>query len=364
MSRPKSANSSPVPAGVADTTRAGPSSGHPLDTVVETLHRVAMLVAGEFDPNEVFVAVAEGLLRHTNAAGVQLIRFDVDGSAVLLAGASAGLDGTRRPGRRNSDNGELSCAKGIPIHLDAKVWGMIEISTDGGTSSARVAHCVAEVWDLLLPAVAAAHQRVELKASRARLIAAADKAMIDIERRLQNQAQQRIIGATLRLRSTLPDANSGDSEETAAIFGELEGACRELQDIARRAHPRILAIGGLGTALAALARRSTVPVDLRVRVDGRLADDIEIAAYHIVAETLGNAAKHAHASSITVIAEADAHTLRLNIVDDGIGGANFAGGWGLCGLRDRADALDGTFIVQSRQGVGTDVSCELPLSLG
>jgi signal transduction histidine kinase len=138
-------------------------------------------------------------------------------------------------------------------------------------------------------------------------------------------------------------------------------ALDELREIARGIHPAVLAKGGLRLALKALARRSPVPVDLRVRVDGRLPGPVEVSAYYIVAEALTNAAKHARASAIVVEAEVTGDLLRVTVRDDGAGGADLGGGTGLVGLKDRVEALGGRIVLQSLRGAGTSLRAELPL---
>jgi signal transduction histidine kinase len=136
----------------------------------------------------------------------------------------------------------------------------------------------------------------------------------------------------------------------------------ELRELARGIHPAILAEGGLPHALKALARRCTVPVELEVRVDSRPSEPIEIAVYYLVSEALTNVAKHAGASAVRVeIGTDDAGaTLRVDVRDDGRGGADLAGGSGLVGLKDRVEALGGRLAVQSAPGTGTTVRAELP----
>ena len=135
----------------------------------------------------------------------------------------------------------------------------------------------------------------------------------------------------------------------------------ELREISSGIHPAILSEGGLAPALKTLARRSPTPVVLDVRVQGRLSDSVEVAAYYVVAEMLTNAAKHAHASTVHVdVAEAD-RVLRLSVRDDGVGGADPARGSGLVGLRDRVEALGGTVAVDSPRGEGTAIEVALPL---
>ena len=142
----------------------------------------------------------------------------------------------------------------------------------------------------------------------------------------------------------------------------LDGAIEELRELARGIHPPILAEGGLKPALGMLSRRSAIPVDLNVRTEDRLPAPVEVGAYYIVSEALTNAAKHAQATVVCVDVEADDDALRVRVRDDGVGGAEFARGSGLVGLRDRVEALGGRITLQSDAGAGTSLSVRLPLS--
>ncbi|MBV8462449.1 MAG: hypothetical protein JO368_04090 [Acidimicrobiales bacterium] len=124
----------------------------------------------------------------------------------------------------------------------------------------------------------------------------------------------------------------------------------------------MLAAGGLGAAVWTLGRRSPIPVEVDVRMDGRLPEPIEVGAYYVVAEALTNAVKHAEATSIVVDIEAADEEVRIRVEDDGVGGAEFARGSGLIGLRDRVESLGGRISLQSKRGAGTLLSVELPLS--
>ena len=135
-----------------------------------------------------------------------------------------------------------------------------------------------------------------------------------------------------------------------------------MREMARGIHPAILARGGLGPALKTLARRSAVPVVLDVRTERRLPEAVEVDAYYVVSEALTNAAKHAHALSVAVYVEAVNGVLRVSVQDDGVGGADFARGSGLVGLKDRVEALGGRIAVESAPDTGTAVHVELPLS--
>lgn len=135
----------------------------------------------------------------------------------------------------------------------------------------------------------------------------------------------------------------------------------QLREIARGIHPAILAEGGLSAALKALARRSPVPVDLAVRVERHLTEPVEVGAYFVVSEALTNAAKHARASAIKVAVTASSTVLHVLVRDNGTGGADFAHGTGLQGLKDRVEALGGWFSLDSPRGTGTTLRAEFPL---
>jgi signal transduction histidine kinase len=150
--------------------------------------------------------------------------------------------------------------------------------------------------------------------------------------------------------------------ELDRIAAGLTGAVDELREIARGIHPAILAEGGLRRALNTLARRSPIPVDLRVRAERRLSQRVEVSAYYVVSEALTNAAKHAHASAVTVAVEAANEVLRVSVRDDGVGGADVTAGAGLVGLKDRVEALDGRITLDSPRGAGTTLNVELPLT--
>ena len=149
-------------------------------------------------------------------------------------------------------------------------------------------------------------------------------------------------------------------EQLSNIVMGLTGVSDDLQEISRGIHPAILSRGGLGPALKTLARRSAVPVELRVGIDRRLPESAEVAAYYVVAEALTNAAKYAQASEVTVGVGADDANLRLSITDDGVGGADPHKGSGLIGLIDRVEALGGKLRISSVVGSGTSLLAMIP----
>jgi signal transduction histidine kinase/PAS domain-containing protein len=209
--------------------------------------------------------------------------------------------------------------------------------------------------------------RVELAASRARIVTAADETRRRIERDLHDGVQQRLVSLVLAQRGAAamvpPELDELQAQLSGVVDG-LAGALEELQEISRGIHPAVLAQGGLVVALKALARRSAVPVELEVRVATRLPVPVERAAYYIVSEALTNTAKHARASIVQVVVEARDGVLGLSIRDDGCGGADPTRGSGLIGLTDRVDALAGTIDVASPVGVGTTLLITLPIEEG
>jgi signal transduction histidine kinase len=209
-----------------------------------------------------------------------------------------------------------------------------------------------------------AESRAELAASRARVVAAADDARRRIERDLHDGTQQRLVTLGLKLRAAEALAapeEAGLKAELASAADSLTSAVEELQEISRGIHPAVLSRGGLGPALRSLARRSSVPVELQVEVDRRLPEQVEVATYYLVSEALTNAAKHSQASLLRVRAGADNGVVRLSIADDGVGGADLAGGSGLVGLKDRVAALGGELRISSAPGEGTELDATIPI---
>jgi signal transduction histidine kinase len=250
----------------------------------------------------------------------------------------------------------------MPILVDGRLWGMIAAGSGDGPLPDGIEQRMTEFTDLVATAVANAQNRAELIASRARIVAATDAARRQIERDLHDGVQQRLRALALRLRSAAALQETDEIRpEIADVARELMSVINELREISRGIHPAVLSRAGLRSALRALGRRSAIPVDMDVRIGERLSGPVEVGAYYVVSETLTNAAKHARASVVEVDAEASDGTLRVCVRDDGIGGADPGLGSGLVGLKDRIEALGGTFSMHSPAGGGTTVTCELPL---
>jgi signal transduction histidine kinase len=213
----------------------------------------------------------------------------------------------------------------------------------------------------------AAEVRAQLeavRASRARIVEAEDTERRRIERDLHDGAQQRLVALQIALqllrRRVAAEADDATLAEIDASVTEAQLAIDEIRELARGLRPAILTESGLGPALESLARRSRVPVVVDAPIDGRLPAAVEATAYFVVTEALTNAARHAEATLVRVGASVDAGVLRLDIEDDGRGGADPGGGTGLIGLEDRVAALGGSFAVDSPPGAGTRIHVELP----
>jgi len=254
---------------------------------------------------------------------------------------------------------------GTPVIVEGRLWGVITArSRPEQPLPADTEARLASFTELVATAIANADSRAELMASRARIVAAADETRRRIERDLHDGIQQRLVSLGLEVRAaqaTVPPQLGELAGVLARVAEELVSVFDELQEIAQGIHPAILSEHGLGPALAALRRRSAVPVELDVHVQRRLPGPVEVAAYYVVSEALTNAAKHARASVVTVELHAHDAVLRLVIRDDGIGGADPGQGSGLLGLRDRIEALGGTLQVTSPAGNGTTLQVQVPL---
>ncbi len=210
-------------------------------------------------------------------------------------------------------------------------------------------------------------QLAEVRASRVRIVAAADEQRRRIERDLHDGAQQRLVTTALVLRLARDRLDpAGADRDLDALLGRaaegLEAGLTELRELARGIHPAVLTEAGLLPALRSLAARAAYPVRV---IDGPALPSVPAplaaTAYFVAAEAVTNAAKHARANEIHVHVRAAGSRLLVTVADDGVGGADLSAGTGLLGLRDRVAALDGTLVVRSVPGTGTSVHAELPL---
>jgi signal transduction histidine kinase len=202
----------------------------------------------------------------------------------------------------------------------------------------------------------------ELRGSRGRVIEAGQKERQRLERDLHDGAQQRLIALSLEL-GVLEARLGSDPDATARLHrarAEIALSLEELRGVARGLHPAVVSGHGLGVALESLAAGAPIPVELTVRLRGRVEEQLEVAAYYVVCESLANIGKHAEASSATVDVARTNGVLVVEIVDNGVGGADSERGSGLRGLADRVEALGGRLRVWTPLGGGTRVRADLP----
>jgi signal transduction histidine kinase len=359
------------------------------------LRRVATIVAQERSPEEVFARVAEEVGRIGGAETAVIHRFDPDGHSTIVASygklqesfwvgsrwelkgnsVAAGVYRTARPVR--FDHYETSAGSiavsaqklgirsgvGSPIVVNGRLWGVIAAGTSlPEPLPADAEPRMAEFTELAATAISNVQARSDLAASRARIVATADEERRRVARDLHDGAQQRLVSTivTLKLARKTLDA---DRDDTAVLLDEALGhaqtATEELRELVHGILPTVLTRGGLHAAVGALASRMTIPVEIDVAA-GRLGPEVEATAYFIVAEALTNVAKHSGAHHAAVRAQLDGPSLRVEVRDDGIGGAH-AGGTGLVGLSDRLAVLDGCLRVESAADGGTVIAASIPV---
>jgi signal transduction histidine kinase len=202
---------------------------------------------------------------------------------------------------------------------------------------------------------------VELAASRRRILAARDEERRRLERRLHDGAEARLeeLAATLR-RGRRSASGERTRDQLARAEDQLTRTLEELRRLGHGLHPRVLSEHGLADALAALAKDLPLPVDINV-ASTRLPQRVAVAAYFVCAEALANITKHAAAAHVAVAVTVGDGRVRVEIADDGVGGADPAHGSGLRGLADRVETLGGTLRVESVPGRGTRLAAEIPL---
>jgi signal transduction histidine kinase len=345
------------------------------------LRRVATLVARGTPPEDVFAAVIDevGQLFPVDYAGMG--RYETDGTVTSVAargttyfpvGSSLILGGkntatlvfetgrsVRIDGHTDASGpmGDSARERGVrssvatPIVVEGRLWGTIGAGSTGEQplppdTEARLA----DFTELVATAIANADSRAALAASRARIVAAADESRRRIERDLHDGAQQRLVHAA--------DANS--EELVAEALRHAEQANAELRELAHGILPAALTRGGLRAGVEALVSRVSLPVRVDVPVV-RLPAGVEATAYFVVSEALTNVVKHAHAAGAGVTARVEDGQLRVEVRDDGIGGARGGEHTGLGGLADRVSAQDGRLVLESPPGQGTRVCALLPV---
>ncbi|MEA2212671.1 MAG: hypothetical protein QOF83_2619 [Solirubrobacteraceae bacterium] len=357
------------------------------------LRRVATLVAGGARPEAVFAAVANEVARLLSADLANVIRYESDDTVTVVASAGDLFPvGTRWPiaGQSNlatlvSETGRparidnyadatgplaedireegIRAAVGTPIIVEGRLWGLITAGSSQEQPLPQDTEArLGSFTELVATAIANTEARTEVAASRARIVAAADEERRRVVRDLHDGAQQRLVVTVMTLEQARCAMQDGENDLPALLAEALdhaEQANAELRELAHGILPGALTQGGLRAGVNALASRMPVPVEMDVAV-GRLPAAIEATAYFVVAEALTNVTKHARAGRARVAARVADGTLRVQVCDDGIGGA-LPDGTGLLGLADRVAALDGQLRVESPANGGTLVAAELPV---
>jgi signal transduction histidine kinase len=353
------------------------------------LRRVATLVAAARPKAEVLDAVTREVGDVFAAQAVYLVRWEgvrdevvvvtgwTDGSESPLVsgsryhptggGATLTVLETGLPDRCDESSPELGshCVIAAPVIITANLLGaLVAMRPEGQAFDAGAEIRLRSFSDLAAQSLANALAEEEMRASRARIVRAADEARQRLERNLHDGAQQRLVSVSLSLRlaaARLPPSARETRELIDAASEELAHAIDELRELARGIHPAILTERGLGPAIELLANRAPLPVAIANDVEGRLPAPVEAAAYYVVSESLANVAKYAEASAAEVRVSGGNGVARVEVIDDGVGGADASRGSGLRGLGDRVEALDGRFGVESAPSVGTRVWAEIPL---
>ena len=288
------------------------------------------------------------------AASVSLARHQTPAQDAEAEGEAADLARSFR----------LRSAVGAPILVEGKLWGALMAATRGVEPRAENAETrIAAFTELVATAIANAESSAELAASRARIAAAADDERRRVVRDLHDGAQQRLVHTVITLklaqRALAKGAENGPLLVQEAL-GHAERAMAEVRELAHGILPAVLTRGGLRAGIDALGSRTPVPVEIDVVVD-RLPAPVEASAYFVVAEALTNVAKHSSAGHAGVVARIEDGMLRVEVRDDGVGGASLDGS-GLVGLTDRLAVLDGRLEVDSPPGASTRLTAVIPLA--
>jgi signal transduction histidine kinase len=361
------------------------------------LRRVATLVASDASPSRVFQHVTEEVVRLLGLPGANIMHFDgvrtasvvgawsedgpprfpvgakldVDGDTVIArvvrTGTAARVDYTRVGGALAASvrSAGYRSAVAAPVTVGGKVWGVLAAATPSAEPLPDgIERRLLDFAELVAQALANADAYEKLAASRARLVEVGDAERRRLERNLHDGAQQRLVSVALGL-GMVAAKIEGEPHVAKELLSvsqeELAKGLEELRELARGIHPAMLTERGLGPALDALVARAPLAVDVTRVPEERLAAPVEAAAYYVVAESVTNVAKYAHASSATVSIARTNGTATVIVTDDGVGGADPAGGSGLQGLAARVEALNGHLDVDSPPGGGTRITAEIPL---
>ena len=350
---------------LAWTTATGESAPTP-----ETIARAAWLLL----PLGVVAGIARSRL-HRREASELVVELQTEGATSLRERLARALGDPTVEVAYRLDDGRYVDDAGRPVELPQRPDRAVTVVTARGEEVAVVVHdpalldepalveSVRATAGLVLEnerLAAEVHARLaEVRASRARIVAAGDAERRRLERNLHDGAQQRLVTLSLALGIAAARGDEAGSDELSRAQEQVEEAIVELRELARGIHPTLLREEGLVAAVEALARRTPLPVTVEGSAGDRLPDPVELAAYFLVSEALTNVVKHASASEAAVRLERGAGALRVSVIDNGVGGARAGADSGLAGLSDRLEALDAKLVVESEPGRGTRIGTEI-----
>jgi signal transduction histidine kinase len=262
----------------------------------------------------------------------------------------------------------------IAISAAFTIWGATDfpgpfkVNGAGSIPATQIYLAVASLATLAIAALASEREQLawSVRASRTRIVLAADDERRRLERNLHDGAQGRLVALAARLGLAAHEARTAP-ETAAASFesahDELLVAIDELRELVQGIQPAALRQFGLASAVHDLAARSITPIELVELPRVRLDETTEATAFYLIREAVTNAERHAHASVIRVRADLSADRLIVEVRDDGVGGAFERNDRGLQGLRDRVEATGGKFELDSEPGTGTRITAEIPRSV-
>jgi signal transduction histidine kinase len=343
-----------------------PDEPHSLAEEHAALRRLATAVARGVPPADIFRAVAQEISPLLRADEAAVVRFERDGGVTRLAGGELDADRVAAVARvlRAAGPARMGSAVASPIVVDRRLWGAIVASSRSEPLPPHTEERMANFTELVEVVIANAESQAELSASRARVVTAGDEARRRIQRDLHDGAQAHLVNTlvTLKLAREKLGGETGPAADLLdEALAEAERAKEELRELAHGILPGALTRGGLRGGVASLVSRVDLPVSTDVTAE-RLPAPLEATAYFILAEALTNAVKHARANNAWIVATVEGERLRLEVRDDGVGGASLNGSTGLLGLRDRAAAMGGELHVESPPGAGTALTVALPIA--
>ena len=363
------------------------------------LRRLATAVARGGHRQDIFAAIAAELGPLLGGEDATVVQYEPEGAATIVAGLGPCIDALPHDRRvalddalaittvfrtgRSARQDDYSRSRAIgpvaeyarrpgrstvasPVTVEGRVWGAVVVSTTRAPLPADAERRMAGFAELVGIVIATVESRAELKASRARVLAAGDEALRRIRRDLHDGAQRGLVNTIMTL------TEAGKELEAAGVAGparepvdealaHARTANYELRELAHGILPSALTRGGLRGGIEALVARVRLPVSVEVTAE-RLPPALEATAYFIVAEALTNAVRHADADHVHISAIIDGAVLRVAVRDDGVGGARCDASTGLLGLRDRAAAHNGELRVVSAPGEGTLIAATLPIA--